>query len=274
VEPRHGLLESQPGLCPLLCRALVAPVWAVAPAVDVVGGGRIGRARPVKVNYEIHGNTIPPSTSTSFHASPFARLTRLKRCGARSPAAMRERPPRRASFPPGSVVLISGIMGAGKSAVAQALAERLPRAVHVRGDLFRRMIVTGRAEMVPDPDATAIDQLQLRYRLAGLVADGYADAGFTVVYQDIILASDLERVLGRIQTRPLFLVVLAPRLEVVRCRAETRHKPSGYGAWTVEVLDELLRRTPRIGLWLDTSDQTVDETVDEVLRRAAEASVE
>ena len=45
------------------------------------------------------------------------------------------------------VILITGIMAAGKSTVAQHLAERLPRSVHLRGDVFRRMIVGGRAEM-------------------------------------------------------------------------------------------------------------------------------
>ena len=37
-----------------------------------------------------------------------------------------------------AVVLITGIQAAGKSTVAQELAERLPRSVHVRGDVFRR----------------------------------------------------------------------------------------------------------------------------------------
>ena len=35
-----------------------------------------------------------------------------------------------------AIYVISGIMAAGKSSVAQALAERLPRSVHVRGDVF------------------------------------------------------------------------------------------------------------------------------------------
>ena len=172
---------------------------------------------------------------------------------------------------PGSVVLISGIMGAGKSSVAQLLAERLPRAAHVRGDAFRRMIVSGRAEMVPDADAEALDQLRLRYRLAAQVADGYARAGFTAVYQDIVLGADLERATTLIETRPLFVIVLAPRPDVVRHRAEMREKVSGYGQWTVEALDELLRASPRIGLWLDTSGQTPVQTVDEILHRAPEA---
>ena len=45
------------------------------------------------------------------------------------------------------IILITGNMAAGKSTVAQALAERLPMSVHLRGDRFRRMIVNGQAEM-------------------------------------------------------------------------------------------------------------------------------
>lgn len=48
-----------------------------------------------------------------------------------------------------AIVVITGLMAAGKSTVAQALAARLPAAAHVRGDGFRRMIVSGRAEMTP-----------------------------------------------------------------------------------------------------------------------------
>lgn len=174
-------------------------------------------------------------------------------------------------FTPGSVVVVTGIMGAGKSTVAQRLAESLPSAVHVRGDLFRRMIVTGRAEMVPGAGRDALSQLRLRYALAAQAVDGYARAGFSAVYQDIILGDDLAAIAHRIQSRPLFMVVLAPRAEVALARAAARSKATGYGEWTAEGLDQLLRSTPRLGLWLDTSDQTADETADEIRKRAEEA---
>jgi chloramphenicol 3-O-phosphotransferase len=176
--------------------------------------------------------------------------------------------------PAPAILLLTGISAAGKSTVAQLLAERLPRSVHLRGDLFRRMIVRGRADVEPHRDPEADRQLRLRYRLAAAAADGYHQAGFTVVMQDVVLGPHLAELVATIRGRRLMVVVLAPRPDVVAARERARAK-TGYASWTVEQLDDRLRRhTPRIGLWLDTSDQTPDETASEILRRAwTEASV-
>ncbi|WP_217238664.1 AAA family ATPase [Streptomyces sp. AC555_RSS877] len=163
------------------------------------------------------------------------------------------------------VVLITGVMAAGKSTVAQALAERLPRAAHVRGDLFRRMIVSGRADYEPGDDGEGEDQLRLRYRLSAATADAYAEAGFTAVVQDVVLGAGLAAYVRLVRTRPLHVILLAPDSEAVAAR-ETGRVKTGYGAWTVEELDRALRtRTPRIGLWVDSSGLTVRETVEEIL---------
>jgi len=177
------------------------------------------------------------------------------------------------AFPPGSVVVITGIMGAGKSTVAQLLAERLPRAAHIRGDVFRRMVVSGRLEMLPSGGREALAQLQLRYEIGAVVSDRYAQRGFTAVYQDIILGEDLARLPERIGSRPLFVVVLAPSPETALDRSEARTKSSGYGEWTAGALDELLRQSPRMGIWIDSSAQAPAETVDEIFRRTDEARV-
>lgn len=177
-----------------------------------------------------------------------------------------EREPGQGDGPGPAVVLITGVMASGKSTVAQALAERLPRAVHVRGDVFRRMVVSGRAEMVPGAYEEAAAQLRLRYRLSAMTADAYAGEGWTAVVQDVVLGEELARYVELVRTRPLYVVVLDPGTRAVAEREAGRDK-SGYGAgWTVESLDRVLREeTPRIGLWLDTSGQTVEESVDAVL---------
>jgi cytidylate kinase len=167
-----------------------------------------------------------------------------------------------------AVVLITGIQAAGKSTIAQALAERLPYAVHVRGDVFRRMIVTGRAEMTPELSNDALQQLRLRHQLAATVTDAYFEAGFTVITQDIILGDQLAAMIALIRSRPLLVIVLAPDAGAVAIREAARGK-TAYDAWTVSQLDDVLKnQTPRLGLWLDTSAQTQAETVTEILARA------
>ncbi|EPH40769.1 AAA family ATPase [Streptomyces aurantiacus] len=178
-----------------------------------------------------------------------------------------------AATTPEGVIVITGIMAAGKSTIAQALAERLPRAAHVRGDTFRRMIVSGREEYEPGAGDEAEAQLRLRYGLSASTADAYAAAGFTAIVQDVILGEELKRYVDLVRTRPLHVVVLAPRPAAVAARESARGK-TGYGEWTVEALDEGLRATtPRIGLWLDSSELTVDQTVDAILARLDESAV-
>lgn len=177
-----------------------------------------------------------------------------------------------------AVVLVTGVMASGKSTVAAGLAARLPRAAHVRGDVFRRMIVSGRQEMLPgataESAAEAAAQLRLRHRLSAAVADMYADDGWTAVVQDIVIGPELTEYVARVRTRPLHVVVLAPSPRAVAAREEARPK-TGYGAgWTVAALDRILRtETPRLGLWLDTSEQTPEETVDAVLSGLPDARV-
>jgi predicted kinase len=164
------------------------------------------------------------------------------------------------------IILITGNMAAGKSSIAQALAERLPRSVHLRGDLFRRMIVNGQAEMSFELTAEAQRQLALRYHLAADAAKSYFQAGFTVVYQDIITGAALAEMVTTFTDFPLAVFVLCPRVEVVAARDRIRSK-TGYSDNTiVHAFDRVLRQeTPRIGYWLDSSEMTVAETVDTIL---------
>src|SRR5262249_42862400 len=173
-----------------------------------------------------------------------------------------------------AVILITGIQAAGKSTVAQLLAERLRRSVHVRGDLFRRMVINGRAEMTPGPTDEAVRQLRLRHHLTAMVTDAYFQAGFTVVTQDIIVGDHLAEMTTMIKSRPLFLIVLAPSAVTIAARERPRGKPP-YATGPIEQLTPVPRhKTPRLGLGLDPPAQTATESAGEILARAwPEASI-
>jgi chloramphenicol 3-O-phosphotransferase len=176
-------------------------------------------------------------------------------------------------YEPALGFVITGVMAAGKSTVAELLATRFARGVHLRGDVFRKMIVRGRDPISPTLGDEALRQLDLRQRLAVSVANDYWRDDFTVVLQDIYAGSALANVIERLEISPLYVVVLSPRPDVIAERERQREK-SGYGEWDVdEFCASFAHVTPRLGLWLDTSDLTPEQSVDEILRQRHDARV-
>ncbi|MGI8417908.1 MAG: AAA family ATPase [Nakamurella sp.] len=179
----------------------------------------------------------------------------------------------------GEVWLIVGAQGAGKSTTADLLARTFERGIHLRGGQFYRWAVRGWRHIGERPDdPIAREHLLLRYRLAAMAADEYCRAGFTTVVQDNIFGPDIVDWLNLVQARPRHLVVLRPSVSTVRERDRIRRAESAKLAYreaesTVDDLDTALGRTPRIGLWLDTSEQTPDESVAEILARHSESLV-
>src|SRR6476619_8446506 len=136
----------------------------------------------------------------------------------------------------GRVIVITGAMAAGKSTVADLPAIRLPRSVHIHGDMFRRMVVNGRADMTPNPNPDAIAQLNLRYDLAAQAADRFAEEGFDAIVQDVILGKDLADFVKRIASHERYLVVLSPSLSALEWQEEQRTK-AGYVHLSAGALD-------------------------------------
>jgi adenylylsulfate kinase-like enzyme len=180
----------------------------------------------------------------------------------------------------GGVWLITGAQASGKSTTADLLARQFERGVHIRGGQFYRWAVRGWVHFDDTEQAgEARRLLDLRYRLSAAVADEYSAAGFTTVVQDNIYGHDVERWLKSIAARPLHLVVLRPSVAVVEARDDERRQRTGKvayrGGFTPLENDARLARTrDDLGLWLDTSTQTPEETTREILARRNEATVE
>lgn len=178
----------------------------------------------------------------------------------------------------GRIIVVSGMQGAGKSTVSAALAARFDRGAHVSADMLQRMIVSGgvwpAAENVDEHgvvQGAAAHQLRLRLRNACVLAASFADAGVTAVIDDIVIGRRVEQLLDEMAGRPFGFVMLTPRLDVVRER-EAGRGTSLHEAWGW-MDDEIRERTRRIGLWVDSSEQTAEETADEIVRRLGEAAI-
>ncbi|MBQ2834677.1 MAG: AAA family ATPase [Clostridia bacterium] len=169
------------------------------------------------------------------------------------------------------IYLITGLMASGKTATAQELAERLDKAVHLHGDIFRKMIVSGREDMRENPPKEALEQLYLRYQLTADTAKQYFDHGFSVVIQDNYYGPALEHMLEFLEGYPVQVVVLCPDMDTICTREQLRGK-KGYAGYMLELLYRaFMDETPRIGLWLNNSSLSPEETVDQILEFFGEA---
>ena len=171
-----------------------------------------------------------------------------------------------------ALIVVTGIMAAGKSTIAHLLAQRFERGVHIEADVLQRMIVSGGAwvSQPGEPAGEEAQQLRLRLKNMCLLGRSFFEAGFTVVLDDIIMGDRWHHLQEELSGLPFSLVVLAPHVDVVAQQRDLNRLkgpqgPQGY-TWAV-YLDHALRTTMAgIGLWIDTSEQTPEETVEQILQ--------
>jgi hypothetical protein len=167
--------------------------------------------------------------------------------------------------------LIIGIPGAGKSTVARTLAARFERAAHIEVDVMQTMIVSGGVwpSVSPQPGAEAERQILLRARNACLLASSFAAAGFVPVIDDVVVRRGHLDFYLRQPIGPLLrVVVLAPEVRIAISRDEARPEKTVGDTWAF--LDAAMRtELAGAGLWLDTSGETEEETVERIVSAMA-----
>jgi chloramphenicol 3-O-phosphotransferase len=107
----------------------------------------------------------------------------------------------------------------------------------------------------------------LRYAGALAVASVYLRDGFDVVVEDVIIGPVLRDFLELVPVSEFHLVFLDPDAAAIERRERERDGTTyGAGRWSVGELQALLREeTERIGLWLDSTWLSAEQTVEAIL---------
>lgn len=123
----------------------------------------------------------------------------------------------------GSLLIVTGPPGAGKSTVAKLLADSTPRSALVAGDAFFGFLANGAIDpWLPESH----EQNTVVTRAAGKATGEFVAGGFSVVYDGVIGPWFLDTFVTTAGLTEVDYVVLLPTVEVCRQRVADRH---GHG---------------------------------------------
>jgi len=161
------------------------------------------------------------------------------------------------------LVILTGTPAAGKSTVGDALARRFPKSAYFSVDTIRHFIKGG--YLHPTEDTEEERQVLLATEIAKGIVQKYIDAGFVVVIDDVVGDRDIQRYKDAFQDVHAFL--LLPSLDVLKQRDNLRPSESRMGGRIDELYPYFAHSDHPLMEVLDTSNQTVLETVDDVFGR-------
>ncbi len=143
------------------------------------------------------------------------------------------------------------------------------RGALLAGDQVHDMIVKGQV----GPDEEPLDEAErqisvVQQNLCGL-ASSFSEAGFVPIMEWVVRHSqDLKRFRVGLLGFNLNLVVLTADSDVI-----ARRKPSAYHRWGY-LGPRMARELHGLGLWVDSSDLSAEETVSWIIERKSEACLE
>lgn len=169
------------------------------------------------------------------------------------------------------IIFITGMAGAGKSTVGRQLARRFPKCLFIQVDELREKMVKGYA--TPEGGVfteEVMKQFQMARSTAIYMARLYADQGVNVIIDDVCVPSNFaDQYAVLFEIPEVQRVLLYPKASVVVERITHRGGPMEHINY-VPMIYDFLDSMPKDGwIVLDSSEWTVEQTVNEVLSSIA-----
>jgi cytidylate kinase len=167
----------------------------------------------------------------------------------------------------GEILIVTGPPGAGKTTMARALVDRFELAVLLEGDVYFRSVVRGWIAPWTTP---ARHQNTVVTQAMAASAGEFARGGYTVVLEGIIGPWFLDTFVPAAGGVAVHYLIVRPQADIAMARAVAREAPELVDPAPVAQMYEAFASHGGYERHvIDTSDHTVDDTVDEVLKRLA-----
>lgn len=163
--------------------------------------------------------------------------------------------------------------GAGKTSVASRLVQRFPLGLHIPVDDLRGWVVSGIAQPIPTWTGETSRQFRLARQAAAQITCIYADAGFAVAIDDVILPHEAQAIFAAtLSGHVVHKILLRPDLEVTLSRNARRTNKDFDTSLLVLTIQRVYESMSvsvfaRAGwIIIDSSHLNLEDTVDVILK--------
>jgi predicted kinase len=175
-----------------------------------------------------------------------------------------------------NIIFITGMAGAGKSTVGRLVARHFPKCLFIQVDELREKMVKGYAR--PEDGIfteEVMQQFQMARSTAIYMARLYVDRGVNVVIDDVCVPSNfVEQYAALFEIPEVQRILLYPKAPVVIERIKQRGGPLEHIKY-VPMIYDFLDAMPKDGwIVLDSSEWTIEQTVNEVLSNIASGNIQ
>lgn len=167
------------------------------------------------------------------------------------------------------IYLITGASGSGKSTISIELAKRLKRSFYIEVDDLRKSVISGYSSPQDWSEETSA-QFKMATESAIFLAKNADKYDFDVVIDDTVLKQ--QETMYFEELPDAFRVWVSPDLDTVLERNRKRKKNIDEDRIRKMLLHLNKYRRCEDWLKLDTTDLTVEESVDEIIKQSLKSS--